>query len=100
MGQDGKKDDIDKPQFTLMPQRALLEAVQILTAGAQHYGPENWRHVEPLHDRYLNAAMRHINQYLLGIHVDFDSGRHHLAHAMCSLAFIVQKDLESDDGPV
>lgn len=89
----GTKYDQGKPAYNLIPVHAEAELVDVLTFGASKYGPENWRNVEPLQSRYLAAALRHIAAYRMGETNDIESGKHHLAHAMCCMAFITEADL-------
>lgn len=87
----GRKDDNDKPMMDLIPPRAELALAQVLTFGAQKYGAWNWSQVDDLERRYLAAVMRHINAYRAGEVMDRESGLPHLAHAMCCLAFLIEK---------
>lgn len=88
----GVKYDGDKPRMGLVPPKAILEVAKVLTYGAQKYSAENWRKVPEAHQRYLDAALRHINQYHQGQIIDNETGINHLAHAICSLLFIVELD--------
>ena len=88
----GIKHDNDKPMMNLIPPHAEIELARVLTFGATKYGPENWRTLENLETRYVAAAMRHINAFRQGETLDSESGLHHLAHAMCCMAFIVEKN--------
>lgn len=89
----GSKYDQGKPRYDLVPAHAEAEFVDVLTFGANKYGPENWRKVEQAKERYTAAAMRHLAAYRMGETHDIESGKHHLAHAMCCLAFITEMDL-------
>lgn len=90
----GKKDDATKRRYTLLPWAAVEQVVDVLDFGAKKYGEENWRHVESWRDRYTNAALRHIVAYAQGERFDRESGRPHLAHAVCSLLFVLALDCE------
>lgn len=92
----GAKHDAGKPAYNLIPAHAEAEFVDVLTFGATKYGPENWRQVDNAKDRYVAAAMRHIAAYRMGETHDVESGKHHLAHAMCCMAFIIESDLENN----
>jgi len=87
----GRKDDQGKAMMELIPPKAEMELAQVLTFGAVKYGAWNWSMVDDPERRYLAAAMRHINAFRQGEVMDQESGRHHLAHAMCCLAFIIEK---------
>lgn len=89
-----KKNDQDKPRYSLIPPLAEEAMAKVLTFGAQKYSPDNWRKVDDK-NRYLDAAMRHIGAYRCKVKFDDESGVHHLAHAMCCLAFIVELDMEN-----
>tara|TARA_R110002153_G_scaffold268471_1_gene433240 strand:+ start:1608 stop:1892 length:285 start_codon:yes stop_codon:yes gene_type:complete len=85
----GMKFDDDKPDYSLMPFGVLDEVVRVLTYGANKYDRFNWEHIEDY--RYQAAAMRHISSYMQGEIVDSESGREHLAHAICNLIFLMNK---------
>ena len=86
----GSKHDTGKPLMGAVPPNALLAVAKVLTFGAEKYGRDNWRQVESAETRYLDAAMRHINAYQRGEAVDPESGESHLAHAVCSLMFMLE----------
>lgn len=88
----GLKLDQDKPRFGLVPAKALTEVTKVLTYGARKYSAENWRHVDMA--RYFDASQRHLWAYKGGQELDPESGMNHLAHAICSLMFMLQMDLE------
>lgn len=57
-----------------------------LANGAKKYGPFNWR-VEPVQGRiYLEAAERHLNLLLDGEDFDRDTGIHHGAFVLSTIA--------------
>lgn len=87
---EGRKDDSAKPRFDLIPPRAQEAMARVLTSGAARYGENNWKQVEPLEQRYLAAAMRHLNALSRGEITDPDTGEHHGAHVMCCAAFLVE----------
>lgn len=86
----GSKLDAGKPTFRLIPPRALLFVAQVLEYGARKYSPDNWRKVENLQERYLDAALRHINAYQRSEFLDEQSKLPHLAHAVTSLLFMLE----------
>ena len=86
----GSKHDSGKQLMGSVPPNALLAVAKVLTFGAEKYGRDNWRQVENAETRYLDAALRHINAYQRGEAVDLESGESHLAHAVCSLMFILE----------
>lgn len=90
----GVKYDEGKPQFSLLKTEALLEMVAVLTYGAKKYSPDNWKKLENARQRYFDAANRHMWEWFGGEERDQESGLHHLAHAMSSLMFLVQMDID------
>lgn len=95
-GLEFKKFDSDKPRYALIPPLAEEEMVKVLTFGAEKYDADNWRKVDDL-TRYVDATMRHIAAYRKGDTLDSESGLHHLAHAMCCLAFITELEMEKEN---
>ena len=93
---EGKKYDSGKPDWSLLPFKAVSETVDVLTFGDNKYGPENWRLVHNAKKRYLAAAFRHIVAYATGEKKDSESGLSHLSHALCCLLFILELE-KSDD---
>jgi hypothetical protein len=87
----GRKHDSGKTQYHLMPVTALEQINRVLMHGAKKYGDGNWRNVENAQQRYYNAAMRHMQAWLDNEDTDPESGLPHLAHAACSLLFMIEK---------
>ena len=87
---EGIKFDGEKPDYSLVPFGALDEVVKVLTYGANKYDRFNWEHVEAI--RYQAAALRHISSYQQGEKFDPETGINHLAHAICSLLFLIEFD--------
>ena len=90
----GVKFDQDKPQWTLVPFKALDEVVKVLTIGAKKYAPDNWKKVPNARQRYIDAAFRHMSAYAAGEKLDAETGKSHLAHAVCCLLFLLAFDLD------
>lgn len=86
----GTKHDAGKRRYDLMPEGAFRKIVDVLTYGAAKYGEENWREVEDAKRRYYAAAMRHMEAWRAGCVTDEESGYEHLAHAVCSLLFLIE----------
>lgn len=86
---EGIKHDEAKPRWSLIPFKELAEVVDVLGMGAEKYGEGNWKNVSPMRDRYFNAAMRHIMAWWSGERADSESGKSHLAHAVCCLLFLM-----------
>jgi hypothetical protein len=73
----------------------LMEVAEVLTFGAAKYPKppldDSWRDVPGGFNRYQDALYRHIHAYLTkGEVLDPESGRHHLAHAICNILFLME----------
>lgn len=93
MGQDqnvGKKDDAEKLRYDLIPLDAEEQVVRVLMHGAKKYGDDNWKLVPEANRRYYAAFLRHVKAWRRGQELDPESGLHHLAHAVCSLLFLLE----------
>jgi hypothetical protein len=85
----GVKYDSEKPKWTLLPFRALKEVVAVLGFGAKKYAPDNWQRVPDASTRYVDAAFRHLTDWQLKERLDGETGKSHLAHAICCLLFLL-----------
>lgn len=92
----GRKDDQEKSRPDLFPARVLDFVARVAAHGGRKYGDQNWTKLENLRGRYYAAALRHINAWRLGEMDDPESGLPHLAHAICSLAFVLSHDAGLD----
>lgn len=90
----GIKFDSDKAQWTLVPFKALEQVVDVLTIGAKKYAPDNWKKVPNARQRYIDAAFRHMSAYASGEKLDNETGKNHLAHAICCMLFLLAFDLD------
>lgn len=91
----GVKYDCEKPRWDLLPMREVDEVVQVLTAGASKYSDDNWKFVQPQRQRYFSACMRHLCAWWEGEINDLETGKSHLAHAVCCLLFLMWGDNEA-----
>jgi hypothetical protein len=66
----------------------LKDMVRARQFGAKKYTRDNWKQGFQYH-RSLNAALRHILEYMEGTHLDAETNLSHLAHAMCSLEHLI-----------
>jgi len=96
----GLKYDGNKLDWCLLPWKEVEEAVEVLTIGANKYSPDNWKRVPNRLDRYFSALMRHTTAWVNGEQNDPETGKSHLAHAMCCLLFLMwsDKNKEVSDG--
>jgi hypothetical protein len=90
----GRKFDGGKLQYGLLPPLALKATVEILTFGAEKYEPDNWKHVPDSKRRYFDAMQRHLWAWKEGEQDDPETGKNHLAHAMCCLMFLYEHDVK------
>ena len=85
------KFDEGKPDFTAIPQEALLEVAKSFTHGASKYGSDNYS-LGTKYRRYIAASQRHVNQWLRGEDID-ESGTNHLSNAIASLMMVLDNQL-------
>ena len=90
----GRKFDGNKLEYGLLPPLALKETVDVLTLGAQKYERDNWIRVPDSKRRYFDAAQRHLWAWKEGEQNDCETGRNHLAHAICCLMFLYEHDVK------
>jgi len=93
----GDKFDEKKPRWSLLPWAEVGDVVDVITHGAVKYEDENWKHVKPLRDRYLSAMMRHIAAWAGGERYEKDTGKSHLAHAICCGLFLMWGEKQKED---
>lgn len=85
----GVKFDAEKPRMDLLPPKPLAEVADVLTYGAKKYGSYNWKKGMNW-SRVMSAAMRHMNAFNDGQNFDDETGRSHIAHAICNLLFLLE----------
>jgi len=86
---EGLKFDNNKPQLDLVPS-SLIDAVgDILTMGAKKYTAQNWRKGLK-YTRVIAALMRHLNAWREGDSIDKESGKSHMWHVACNVAFLIE----------
>lgn len=88
------KHDQSKTRLDLLPFAALEEVGAVLTLGAAKYSAHNWAKGTDW-SRYLGATLRHVFAFARGENLDPETGRSHLAHAICCLLFLLTFQLES-----
>lgn len=92
----GQKFDTGKPIIGAIPPHAELAVARVMTFGAQKYARDNWRKIDDIPTRYMDAALRHLNAVRRGETADPESGEHHLAHAACCILFMLDVVEASD----
>lgn len=95
---EGRKDDSEKVRMDLIPPELLFSVGDILTFGAKKYAARNWEQGMKW-GRVYGALMRHLwawwggktpttKSFLFG-ELDAETGRSHLWHAGCCIAFLI-----------
>lgn len=102
----GLKFDNSKVRLDLLPDQALEQVAIVLTKGADKYhGPYNWAK-GILYHRLHRAARNHMQAFWRGEDLDPEFRVHHIAHAICSLLFLLHYELNRkhykkfDDRPI
>lgn len=78
-----------KLSLTVFPDVALAHGTHAMMNGAKKYGPYNWRDKKVRASIYIEAARRHLAQWLDREEHAYDSGVHHLGHAMACCAILL-----------
>jgi len=94
---DGLKHDGGKLRLSLVPGEAIEAIGAVMTHGAEKYGKDTYKQVEP--ERYRDALMRHVCKWLKDPHgKDEDSGMPHLWHIITNAAFLCELDKPTEAG--
>lgn len=78
-----------KVSITKVPHIAVLHCAHAMMNGVSKYGAYNWRDKEVLATIYVDAAIRHLGDWLEGEEDAPDSRVHHLGHVMACCAIIL-----------
>lgn len=73
----------------LIPPVALVHMAMAMKNGADKYGAYNWRDKKIEYMNYISATMRHLACAVDGEDFDQESSELHLAHAMASMAILI-----------
>lgn len=86
------KADEGKPRPSLLPFRALDHVIAVREYAHREYGKgaDQWRDLPDGRARFFDAALRHAFAHARGEELDPKSGLPHLAHAACSLLFVLE----------
>tara|TARA_R110000803_G_scaffold208192_1_gene276716 strand:+ start:142 stop:513 length:372 start_codon:yes stop_codon:yes gene_type:complete len=80
---------MNKVNMFLVPPSAKMSIAEGLKDGAVKYGPWNWRDQPIQLSEYIAAMYRHMDAWVDGETYARDSGKHHLSHAIATLAIII-----------
>lgn len=86
--QEGKKNDAEKPDLSLLPKVFLDGTARAFMHGEKKYGRYNYRNGMAWH-RLVGAALRHLSAFNNNEDIDSDSGNSHLSHAAASIAMLM-----------
>lgn len=95
----GTKYDGGKLRMDLIPPEAVYALADILTFGAEKYEARNWEQGMDW-GRVYGALQRHLWAWWDNESEDPETGKSHLWHALCCLAFLVayeQRGVGNDD---
>lgn len=98
---EGRKDDAEKIRIELLPPELILAVSDILTFGAKKYGDRNWEKGMSW-SRVFGALMRHLWCWWGKDGPDHETGKSHLWHAACCIAFLIayeERGTGHDDRP-
>ena len=100
---EGIKKDDGKSPWDLVPYDAIEEVVKVLQFGQRKYTARNWEK-GIVQSRLFAALQRHmVAWFQKGEDIDPESGLSHLAHAACTilfmLAFVTRERHDLDDRP-
>jgi len=82
-----------QPRHDLIPNAALHEVAVVLGFGGDKHSPWGWKNVADIRGTYTGKALRHLGSYLARGALDKESGRHHVAHAIADLFFVLENDI-------
>lgn len=88
-----------KPQWSLVPQTALLPMVRVLEFGAEKYDAHNWKKGLSIKE-ICESMKRHLDAFMEGIDNDEESGLSHIGHIQCNalfLSWMMQNKPQFDD---
>lgn len=80
----GIKYDQGKPPMAMVSHVLMEEVSAVRAFGATKYSENQWKNGFAI-TRSISSALRHIFAFLSGQDNDTESGRSHLAHAICCL---------------
>jgi len=98
----GTKLDQGKIRMELLPPELLFGVSEILSFGAEKYAVRDWEKGMSW-SRVFGALMRHLWKWWGGEANDLETGKSHLWHAGCCIAFLIAYEARKsgeDDRPL
>lgn len=98
---EGVKYDGNKVRYDLLPPELMHGVADILTFGAKKYSARNWEKGMEW-GRVYGALQRHLWAWWSGEDKDPETGKSHLWHAGCCIAFLMayeERGVGTDDRP-
>jgi hypothetical protein len=92
---EGLKDDQNKLRWDLFPAESAEQIIKVLMFGATKYDPWNWSKGIKF-TRLFAAMMRHMWSWYRRQTNDPETGLNHLAHAACTLVFLLSYSTRSE----
>lgn len=89
------KHDGDKVRYDLLPAEPLHEVAEVFTHGAAKYDDYNYLGLEKA--RLFGALLRHAFAWWRGEEVDEETGKSHLAHAVCCALMLRHQETDDED---
>lgn len=80
---------VSKLPFELITPELEEQVAAVLAHGAKKYAPNNWKRGMPFMKSNYGSLRRHIHAWAKGEDIDPESGLPHLAHAACSIMFLM-----------
>jgi hypothetical protein len=91
-----------KPNYSLIPPKAFESIVSVFTHGATKHGAFTFTANQEALGSQIEKAMRHIQEWRMGVVADKETGESPLAHAAARLVIalsIINKEDTWSDGP-
>lgn len=98
---EGLRYDSGKLRFDLIPPEADIALAEILTFGARKYADRNWE-LGMDWSRCVASLKRHLSRWESGEVTDPETGKPHLWHLLCNVAFLVtyaERNIGTNDIP-
>jgi len=90
----GKRYDVGKLRYDLLPVDAIRELVKVYTKGAEKYADRNWEKGMSW-SRVVGPLMRHLEKFRQGEQYDAETGCHHMAMVAWNALALVSYDLRN-----